>query len=222
MDEEFEGLLAAFSAARMEPYLKHCNGDVAKAFRLYAWNVEVSAALNGPLGCLEVVLRNALHERLAAMVGRSDWWRDRRVDLHDVAEGLLADAATKLARGGKPAVPDAMVAELHFGFWIALLGKGRNYETTLWRPALRHAFPHYSGGRRDLHWRLDAMRLLRNRISHAEPIHERHIKADHGTILDLIGYISPPAVEYVRRHDRVERVLRRRHAVCNGDADPEF
>src|SRR5882757_68207 len=138
MDGEFEGLLAAFSAARMEPYLKHCNGDAVTAFRLYAWNVEASAAFSGPLSCLEVVLRNALHERLATMVGRSDWWHDRQVDLHDVAKGLLADAATKLARRGKSAGPDAMVAELHFGFWIALLGKGRNYETALWRPALRH------------------------------------------------------------------------------------
>jgi hypothetical protein len=222
MDEEFEGLLEAFSAARMEPYLKHCNGDASKAFRLYAWNVEVSAAFSGPLSCLEVVLRNALHEQLAGMVGRSDWWHDRRINLHDVAKGLLAEAATNLARRRKPEVPDAMVAELHFGFWIALLGKGRNYETTLWRPALQHAFPHYSGGRRDLHWELDAMRLLRNRISHAEPVHKRHLEADRQTIMDLIGYISPPAAQYVRRHYRVERVLRRRHAVCDGDADPEF
>ena len=222
MDEEFEGLLAAFSAARMEPYLKHCNGDAVKAFRLYAWNVEVSAALSGPLSCLEVVLRNALHERLTAMVGRSDWWRDGRVNLHDVAQRLLVDAATALAKRGKLQGSDGMVAELHFGFWIALVGKGRNYETTLWRPALRHAFPHYSGGRRDLHWELDSMRLLRNRISHAEPVHQRHLEADHQTIMNLIGYISPPAAEYVRRHDRVERVLRRRYAVCDGDADPEF
>lgn len=222
MDEDFENLLAAFSPARMEPYLKHCNGDVAKAFRLYAWNVEVSAALSGPLGCLEVVLRNALHEQLVTLSGRSDWWRDHRIDLHGIAKGLLAEAAAKLSKRGKLAVPDAMVAELHFGFWVALLGKGRNYETTLWRPALRHAFPNYSGGRRDLHWRLDSMRFLRNRIAHAEPIHRRHLDADHGTILDLLGCVSLPAREYVQRHDRVEQVLLRRHAVCDGDADPRF
>lgn len=222
MDEEFERLLVAFSPARMEPYLKHCDGDIAKAFRLYAWNVEVSAALSGPLGCLEVVLRNALHDRLAVMTGRADWWVDRRVDLHDVAQRLLAEAGTKLTSRGRAAEPDAMVAELHFGFWIALLGKGRNYETRLWRPTLRHAFPHYRGSRRDLHWKLDAMRLLRNRISHAEPIHRRHVQADHGTILDLIGYISPSAARYVRQRDRVAHVLWRRDAVCDGAADPAF
>jgi hypothetical protein len=161
VDEEFEHLLTAFSPARMEPYLKHCDGDVAKAFRLYTWNVEVSGALSGPLGCLEVVLRNALHNRLAAMTGRPDWWLDRRVDLHDVARGLLGEAAAKLARQGKSGQPDAMVAELHFGFWIAL-------------------------------------------------------------ILDLIGYISPPAARYVGGHDRIERVLRRRGDVCDGGANPEF
>jgi hypothetical protein len=222
MDEEFEGLLTAFSPARMEPYLKHSNGDVAKAFRLYTWNAEVSAALSGPLSCLEVVLRNALHEQLAAMVERSDWWRGGRVELHEVTERLLNQAAEKLTNHRKSDIPDAMVAELHFGFWVALLGKGRNYETTLWRPALRYAFPNYSGGRRDLHWQLDSMRLLRNRIAHAEPIHRRHLKADHETILELIGFISPPALTYVRRHDRVERVLQRRRAVCDGDADPQF
>jgi hypothetical protein len=222
MGGEFEDLLAAFSTARMEPYLKHCNGDAAKAFRLYAWNVEASAAFSGPLGCLEVVLRNALHKQLTAMVGRSDWWLDRRVNLHYVAGNLVQDAAEKLAARNKPNTPDSMVAELHFGFWVALLGKGRNYETTLWRPALRHSFPNYSGRRRGLHERLDSMRFLRNRIAHAEPIHRRHLKADHDTILELIGFISPSALQYVRQHDRVEQVLQRRRAVCDGDAQPQF
>ena len=44
-----------------------------------------------------------------------------------------------------------MVATLSFGFWVSLLGPGgrikgsalrANYEMTLWRPALRRAFPY--------------------------------------------------------------------------------
>ncbi|MDE0373605.1 MAG: hypothetical protein OXI73_13825 [Rhodospirillales bacterium] len=45
----------------------------------------------------------------------------------------------------------AVVAGLSLGFWVSLLGPGgriaesgrrANYETALWRPVLRDAFPH--------------------------------------------------------------------------------
>lgn len=45
------------------------NGNLAEAVRLYEWNVAVSGTFHEALNILEVVLRNALSEQLAAHHG---------------------------------------------------------------------------------------------------------------------------------------------------------
>ena len=54
-------------------------------------------------------------------------------------------------RAGQVSPPSRGVARLSFGFWVSLVGAGGRidldggracYEMTLWRPALRRAFPH--------------------------------------------------------------------------------
>ncbi|WP_203923445.1 hypothetical protein [Rugosimonospora africana] len=74
---------------------------------------------------------------------------------------------------------DDVVAELQFGFWTSLLSnhRGSQYGRLLWVPTLHRSFPHYHGRRRDLHDNYEAMRLLRNRIMHHEPIHHRDLMA---------------------------------------------
>src|ERR1700721_1161807 len=99
---------------------------------------------------------------------------------------------------------DDVVAGLSFGFWVSLLS--RTYDRYLWVPALHKAFPHYSGSRRELFDNFDAMRRLRNRVMHHEPIHHRHLEADHAKIYRLVGYITPDAVVWLQRFDRVPAV----------------
>lgn len=59
----------ALSAERLAPYLRTMNGNLAEAVRLYEWNLAVSGAFYEALGIVEVVLRNALSEQLAAHHG---------------------------------------------------------------------------------------------------------------------------------------------------------
>jgi hypothetical protein len=219
---DLDALLRAFSPGRMEPYVRFSGGLLEPAFRLYAWNVEVSSAFAGPLHCLEIVLRNAMHRALSAYFSKEDWWNHSRILLHKTAIQSIDAANDKLRRLAKGVTADRMVAELSLGFWVALLGKGLNYETRLWRPALRSAFPLYTGQRAALHEELETVRRLRNRISHLEPIHRRHHLADHRKILRIVGYVSPEAVSFIERHDRVPLVLRRRRQVCGGAAPPSF
>lgn len=47
------------STDRFGTYLAASDGEVARAVRLYSWNIEVSAALWGPFHILEITLRNA-------------------------------------------------------------------------------------------------------------------------------------------------------------------
>ena len=129
----------------------------------------------------------------------------------------IAAAKTETARAGHTATPARLVAALSFGFWVSLLGSGgrmdpdgrrANYEMTLWRPALRRAFPHRTPlTRKQAHRPLNALRKLRNRIAHHEPIFARPLLEDHQRILEVTGWISPGVQAWVKHHSRVPIVL---------------
>ena len=121
-------------------------------------------------------------------------------------------------RAGHTATHPRVVATLPFGFWIALLGAGgrieragpeADYEKTLWRPALRGAFPHHRAPltRRQAHEPLDALRALRNRIAHHAPVFARPLREDHDRILEVTGWISPDVRAWIERHSRVPTLL---------------
>ena len=105
---------------------------------------------------------------------------------------------------------------------VPLLGEGgcldpdgrcrADFEATLWRPALRGAFPHCMDlSRRQAYKPLNDLRRLRNRIAHHEPIFERRLLDDHRRILDVTDWISPPARTWIERHSRVPLLLDASH-----------
>jgi hypothetical protein len=204
-----EWIREVLSIPRFAPYLARTNGDLDAAIRLYKWNVEISAAFYTPLHCLELGLRNAMHERLRTRFDRADWWVV--APLSDNGERTVSSAVEKVVgRSGRLYTADDIVAELSFGFWVSLVSRGAAYDRTLWVPALHRAFPFYRGKRKPLHDNLLAMVLLRNRIMHHEPVHHRDLRADHAKIYRLLGYISPRVVKELETFDRVGEVLRRR------------
>ena len=118
-------------------------------------------------------------------------------------------------------VADDVVAALTFGFWGGLLASGGplQFETAYWQPFLHRAFPHYVGSRADLHIDVNSLRLFRNRIAHHEPVFNRHLAADHATVVRVAGYIHPDCATYIDSHSRVPEVLARKaRAVDHGYA----
>jgi hypothetical protein len=189
------------------------------ALRLYWWNVELSAAFYGPLHCLEVALRNALHDRLAPAYGRADWWDV--APLGDDGRRAVGRALGKLRRRGVVAyTADDVVAELTLGFWVSLLR--RRADRTLWVPVLHAAFPGYSGRRVRLHQDLETIRLFRNRVMHYEPIHDRPLAVRHAMLYQVLGYLGPDFAARTRVLDRVPEVLAQREQICSGDRPPRF
>jgi len=138
--EKRRRLIKFISAERFARYESEMGGNADIALRLYVWNIAVSSAFWGPLQVLEVVLRNALHDRLTARFSREDWWNAKSLTLTVVHQRAVADAYARVADSRRVPSYGRVVAELPLGFWTGLLGAGRNYEMTLWRPALRHAF----------------------------------------------------------------------------------
>ena len=195
-DEILDALFAALSPERMATYIAAAGGERERALRLYTWNTAISAAFYGPLQGLEVALRNALHRELTAAYGPA-WYDDPACGLDAGATSRIAAAKDNLRRGGYAVDPPHVVAELPFGFWVSLLGRGgraptlgaprRNYEMTLWRPCLHKAFRQERLRRVEAHRPLDYLRTLRNRIAHHEPIFTRHLAADYHSILTVTG-----------------------------------
>ena len=210
-----DALEAALSRERLRTYFDAARGDQEKALRLHAWNTAVSAGLYGPLQGLEVILRNAMHRRLADVYGPA-WYDDPSPGLDKGAVDRVARARSELARAGRGDNAPSIVAALSFGFWVSLTGAGgrlstglkANYEMTLWRPVLRQAFPHCKIlTRKQVHEPLNGLRVLRNRIAHHEPIFARDLTADHQCILDLAGWISPETAAWIGHHSRVPDLL---------------
>src|SRR3546814_4698230 len=91
-----------------------CSSDLTLAERLYTYNVQLSAALYGPLHMLEVVLRNMADARLAAQHGAA-WIDDPAILVTNYQTGAIAKARQTLQKDGKAATRPQIVAELNFG-----------------------------------------------------------------------------------------------------------
>lgn len=209
-------LRALISPERMAAYeLAAGAAGLGGAFLLYNWDVRLSGAFFEEVHYLEVVLRNALSARLAVLHGADDWYRHRDwFDPRDLQD--VDDAIERLARRRKPVTPGRVVSELNLGFWRFMLAV--RYDRILWQvPAgLQLAFPHLEDAyhnRGQIYDILVELNLLRNRIAHHQSILERDHLADHGTIVDVLGWISPDAAALVSVVGRVPAIVAKRPAL---------
>ena len=189
-----------FSPDRLAPYVR-VTGHPDAAVALYQWNADVSAALWRTLGHVEVLVRNALHREL------TDWSQRRHsTDRWYTAIDSLVSSQTRddirLARrrgtrNGRPETPGRVVAELNLGFWRFLLA--RRYDGTLWRYCMYRAFP----GQRRAHVEraIATLHVLRNRIGHHEPIHNRPLTDLLALALNVAHWIDPAARDWIAAND---------------------
>ncbi len=212
--EILDEIEVSLSPERLETYLDEVGGNRIKAVRLYTWNTAISAAFYGPLQALEVALRNAMNHELARVYGQA-WYDNQKAGLDDNCLSQIKREKEYLRKNNFPANPPQMIASLSFGFWVSLLGRGSliantkaNYEMTLWRPALRPAFPHTKRlTRAHIHERLKFLKTLRNRIAHHEPIFRRQLEKDYEDILEITSWIVPHKRNWIEVHSRVPEIL---------------
>jgi hypothetical protein len=191
-----------------------CAPDCPVAAEFQDWGLELNSALLVPLGKLELAVRGTMQRTLESSYGRADWWTNPALVLRLKEHDTIAKAGSAAAQAGSE-----LVDELSFGFWVTLASAGsgngqHDYETRLWRPTLRHAFPHFSGRRRELHRDLNNLRILRNAVAHHRPIHHRDLARDVQTIYRAITWICPETAARQRAADRVTALLATRPAPC--------
>ena len=217
---ESPAIMVLLSAGRMSTYLRATGGDRVQAMRLYAWNVEASAAMWGDFSVLEVCVRNAMSRQLELHAGQVDWWDSPTVTLCVEQLQTLQRAASALGHQGQQASAGHIVANLTLGFWTSLLAN--RYHQRLWEPAIKKAFPHLKGRRGALQQDLEALRRLRNRIAHHEPIFNRDLATDHETVLSVLAMIEPAARAWLTSNSRIIPVLAARADTVTGMRPTSF
>lgn len=210
---ELDDLPRVFSEPRFATYLRVTANDRERALALYEWNLRISAAFVVPLQVCEVATRNGVAEAIVKVHGENWPWsngfrrslpRPKRERDYDPGRDL-ASVALHQPTAGK------VVAELRFAFWERLFTVGQDQR--LWEPHFREVFPGAPDGltipeaRAKAFDDLQAIRKFRNRIAHHEPIFTRTLHTDHRRIMEMIGWRSPAAVDWVDRIQDVTRLI---------------
>ena len=207
----FQRVAQALSIERLESYGAD-NASPTIALARYLLNLALCESLYSPLQLCEVALRNTLHRHLAAQVGRADWYDAAAFPLTVWGQAEVAKAKEKIAGAGHAVTPGRVVAELQFGFWTSLFEAHYEGRSGFLPVGIRYLFPRLPKSlhnRKGIKRALEDIRLLRNRVFHHERIvHWIDLETRHGSILDVIGWISPELLELARALDRFS-VIRR-------------
>ncbi|WP_255326466.1 hypothetical protein [Sphingobium sp. EM0848] len=116
-------------------------------------------------------------------------------NFHYTPANDLQACAARLPTTGK------IIAELKFAFWENIFTVGQ--ETRIWNKYFRTCFPGaptqqtISQCRLVAYSDLRAIRHLRNRIAHHEPVFTRNIADDYQRIHDMIAWRSPVAAAWM-------------------------
>jgi hypothetical protein len=201
-------LLEVFPETRIASYRK-ADEVFEQIFARYQWNIRLAEAMLPALHYLEICLRNRLNGLIESHYG-CDWLiRRPKILLSEEQNRILDEMHDRHVREKRrEPVHDDLVARMSFGFWSAYFHK--RFDPILWhrKRALESVFPHWPPAhqfRSYVQPKLTAIKDMRNRIAHYEPVW--NTKPDlftiHQTCLNLIAGMSPEAAEKLKEIDRL-------------------
>jgi len=204
-ENQIAAIKAALSAARIHTFeiATGARSDTDPApLRLYLWNAQISGALLVPLHICEIVIRNAVADALEQQYGeRWPWSSGFEQSLPATTAGYNARLDLLNARRHAPAT-GKVIPELKFAFWQRLFT--RRHDGRLWNAQLLRILPGLDDDkpvaalRKMLYDELDAVRNLRNRIAHHEPIFSRDLTQELTRINQLVGYRSTVVAKWLQ------------------------
>jgi hypothetical protein len=195
-------LLATLTQPRMRRYLTASKGKQAFAFKLYAINAQVAAALLFDLHFVEITLRNKIDACLTASYGPN--WAN-----HAPFLALLSQPDRQFLQKQTAKYSGAnLICNLSFGFWISLFD--RRYTHTLWVPHLRKIFTaHKAPNRATFCAQLELLRQLRNRIAHHEPIFHLALNQSRLIALRVVQALCPATALWMQSTSQSKRAVMR-------------
>lgn len=204
------------SQQRLATY-RRFSGDEDQALDLYQWNMEISSGFMVPLHIAEISLRNAISEAIANSFG-GDWpWSEgfhfslpkhKRPHYCPYRDLMAATEPSKNNNLGE------VIVELKFSFWQNMLTL--RHRERIWEPNFQRVFPESltcpqtKTQIKNLHNDVGAIRELRNRVAHHEPIFYKPLEEYNAQIHNLVDLRSKDAAEWLRRIDPVPELLKKR------------
>ena len=196
----------------MRPYLREADEDHKIGLELYQWNAELSAACFEIMSHLEVIVRNAIDDRLHTYMNESTcgipWF------LMPISQGeaqmkiseSIVSTRERLRAQHKEIRPQ-IITNLSFGFWTSLLG---TQHEQLWREALHLSFPLSSGRRKDVAAALNNLRIFRNRLAHPDSLLAVDVPFQLRKMLLVAGWIDAEASDWLQSIERVSETYSKR------------
>ncbi len=199
-----DALEKGLSADRFSSYVQLAQGDREKGVRLYLLNTALSEALYSPAQALEVLLRNRMHDVLSKAYG-SHWYTVTAVGLNSKHQANISELTDKLTNERKPVTLGRIVCGLSFGFWTSLYAKSYN---NLWMNHFHALFKSPTGGlrRSTVQDNLLAVKNLRNRVAHHEPVLHLDLVGKYEAIFKAIGWMCPETEKWARAHSRFAQI----------------
>lgn len=173
---------------------------------LYRWNALLCEGLYPTLHYLEVALRNRMHVAFTGYFSSEWWFEDPAVVTHPYPRGEVRKARRGVK--GRDVVAGDIVAGVSFGFWRGFFLK--EYEGW-WRDVVFDVFPEVPlqwAKRKLLNPRVEAVRRLRNRVFHHEPVfYLSDLGTQHGNMHEMVSWLSSSALRELQRVDRFPTVF---------------
>jgi len=191
---EIDALREAISPPRLATYVRHAQGNVRRALRLYAWNVRAAQALFAMLNVNEIALRNAVSRALESQFG-PEWPYSQGFlrTLPRPERESFERSVRKLEKArhvARVSTCDVVAAQTYY-FWVSMLTS--RFDQRVWDAEFTRSFPSAPANvnRAVVHGRAEDIRLLRNRIAHHEPLLTIDVAGAYRRALSMVRWISP-------------------------------
>ncbi|OOR90853.1 hypothetical protein B0181_04485 [Moraxella caviae] len=203
-------IIQTLSAARFSTYAKAATDD-NHALSLYQWNIEISKAIFGVLGCCEIALRNTISAALQAQYGSQwAWHTGFERSLPSPKHGYKPREALIEARKNTNDINN-VIAKLNFAFWQHMLTA--RHDDRIWSAQFYAVFcgintpANLAKDRSDLFKNTEHLRRLRNRIAHHEPIFNQNLAHSHQVAINTLQACSPALADWVQNWQNITFLL---------------
>lgn len=178
------------------------------AVELYKINILICEELYAFIDCVEVCLRNRIHNKMFNHTNCETWYD--HVDWLKLHKDSLNNAKKAKYPQEIPS-PNDVIARLNFGFWCHVFDSA--YEQSLWIPALRFIFPNYVGAPSRKHISNIFGRLLkiRNRIAHFEPVikDEAELLQSYNQFVEVMNWLDPEIYAWFETFNKFKPLYRK-------------
>lgn len=202
-------LETSISPDRLSTYSNAAKQNKTNAVLLYLWNTRISGAFHCPLQAVEVTLRNTVNETLIDTYG-DNWPHDpkfRNILTQPTIQNI-EKVIGRITGAGYQATLGRIVAGLSFDFWAWLFTS--DFDRPIWQTRLRGAFPNLPGslGRGDVRNLVVAVKTLRNRVAHYEPVLNMDLSGIHTNIIRVVHFRCADTAAWLRASSEVQTILR--------------